>query len=45
MRTYQLATDQLQLAENWLVKQRTLWERRLNQLDTYLLDLSKETGQ
>jgi DNA-binding transcriptional ArsR family regulator len=45
VRTYQLATEQLQLAENWLAKQRTLWERRLNQLDNYLIALSKEPRQ
>ena len=39
VRTYQLAPKRLKLAENWLMKQRALWERRLDQLDSYLLEL------
>ncbi len=42
VRTYELATDQLRLAEDWLGRQRTLWERRLDQLDSYLLKLKQE---
>jgi DNA-binding transcriptional ArsR family regulator len=38
-RTYQLAPQQLKLAEHWMEKQRSLWERRLDQLDTYLTKL------
>src|SRR3954447_2649187 len=39
VRTYQIAAERLQLAENWLAQQRALWERRLDQLDDYLLEL------
>ncbi len=39
VRTYQLAPDRLRLAENWLARQRTMWERRLDQLDDYLKEL------
>jgi DNA-binding transcriptional ArsR family regulator len=39
VRTYQLAPKRLKLAEDWLMKQRTIWERRLDQLDAYLLSL------
>lgn len=42
VRTYELAADQLQLAEDWLGRQRRLWERRLDQLDSYLLHLKQE---
>lgn len=42
VRTYQLAPKRMKLAEDWLARQRTLWERRLDQLDDYLLVL-KET--
>ena len=42
VRTYQLAPEPLKLAENWLAEQRTLWERRLDQLDAYVMTL-KET--
>jgi hypothetical protein len=34
----------LRAAERWMVEQRALWERRLDQLDTYLKDL-KESEQ
>lgn len=43
VRTYQLAPKRMQLAENWLTQQRTLWNRRLDQLDDYLLALKEKT--
>lgn len=42
VRTYELAADRLKIAEDWLGHQRKLWERRLDQLDAYLLQLKKE---
>jgi DNA-binding transcriptional ArsR family regulator len=39
VRTYELAPARLRGAERWLEKQRALWERRLDRLDDYLLDL------
>ena len=45
MRTYQVASEQLKLAEDWLGKQRTLWERRLDRLDNYLLSLKEESSE
>jgi DNA-binding transcriptional ArsR family regulator len=42
VRTYQLVPKRLQLAEDWLARQRSLWERRLDQLDTYLLELKEK---
>jgi len=42
VRTYALTPGRLKLAEDWLGQQRRLWERRLNQLDDYLLQLKKE---
>jgi DNA-binding transcriptional ArsR family regulator len=39
VRTYRLAPARLKLAESWLARQRALWERRLDQLDDYLIDL------
>jgi DNA-binding transcriptional ArsR family regulator len=39
VRTYQLDADRLKLAEDWLGRQRTLWMRRLDQLDAYLLTM------
>ena len=43
VRTYQLAPKRMQLAENWLTQQRNLWNRRLDQLDDYLLNLKEKT--
>ena len=36
VRTYQLSPKPLELAENWLGKQRAIWDVRLDQLDEYL---------
>ncbi|MER9260960.1 metalloregulator ArsR/SmtB family transcription factor [Mesorhizobium sp. M0619] len=41
-RTYQLAPEPLQFAENWLAEQRTLWERRLDQFDAYVMSLKEQ---
>jgi DNA-binding transcriptional ArsR family regulator len=43
VRTYQLAPKRLKLAEDWLSRQRSLWERRLDQLDTYLMALKEKS--
>jgi DNA-binding transcriptional ArsR family regulator len=42
VRTYELVPKQLKIAEHWLSRQRTLWERRLDQLDDYLIKMKKE---
>lgn len=42
VRTCELVPEQLRLAENWLGKQRSLWEGRLERLDAYLLSMKKE---
>jgi DNA-binding transcriptional ArsR family regulator len=41
VRTYALEPRKLKHAEDWLSRQRALWERRLDQLDEYLLKLKK----
>lgn len=41
VRTYQIASARLKLAEDWLGRQRSLWERRLDRLDAYLLTMKK----
>jgi DNA-binding transcriptional ArsR family regulator len=43
VRIYEIAPRRLRLAESWLAQQRSLWERRLDQLDAYLMQL-KETS-
>jgi DNA-binding transcriptional ArsR family regulator len=39
VRTCQLAPEPLRKVERWMVEQRTVWERRLDQLDEYLNEL------
>jgi DNA-binding transcriptional ArsR family regulator len=42
VRLYQLTPRPLRVAEGWFEKQRVLWNRRLDQLDTYLEDLKEQ---
>lgn len=42
VRSYRLVPEALQEAEGWLGRQRRLWERRLDQLDDYLMDQEEE---
>jgi DNA-binding transcriptional ArsR family regulator len=42
VRTYQLAPQPLKVAEHWMIRQRAIWERRLDQLDSYLKDLKEQ---
>jgi DNA-binding transcriptional ArsR family regulator len=42
VRTYQLAPRPLKVAEHWMVRQREVWDRRLDQLDTVLKDLKEK---
>ncbi len=42
VRTFELVPRRLKVMEDWLGKQRSLWERRLDQLDEYLLSMKKE---
>ncbi|MEX0760308.1 MAG: metalloregulator ArsR/SmtB family transcription factor [Tistlia sp.] len=42
VRTYQLVPERLQAAEDWLGRQRRLWERRLDRLDDYLMTMTEE---
>jgi DNA-binding transcriptional ArsR family regulator len=42
VRTYRLAPQPLRAAERWMAQQRALWEHRLDQLDSYLLQLKEE---
>jgi len=39
VRTVQIVPDQLRHAANWLEKQRSIWERRLDQLDAYVKEM------
>ena len=41
VRTYTLAPRRLRAAEDWMVDRRKLWERRLDQLDAYLITMKE----
>jgi len=43
VRTCWLEPRRLKAAERWLEAQRATWERRLDQLDSYLADLKEQT--
>jgi DNA-binding transcriptional ArsR family regulator len=42
VRTYRIAPRPLKLAESWLEKRRSVWNRRLDQLDAYLAELKDQ---
>ena len=42
VRTFQLTPRPLEAVEGWLAVQHAQWERRLDQLDTYLADLKEQ---
>lgn len=41
VRTYELAPKPLLKAQDWMANQRRFWERRLDQLDAYLLTMKE----
>lgn len=45
VRTYELAADQLKLAEDWLGRQRNVWARRLDRFDAYVMSLKEEENK
>ena len=42
VRTYRLEPHRLKLASQWMEAQRAQWERRLDQMDYYLLELKEK---
>jgi len=42
VRRYRLTPEPLRAARGWLREQQAVWERRLDQLDDYLLDLKRQ---
>ena len=42
VRTYEIIPKRLKLAEDWMVRQRAVWEKRLDQLDSYLITLKEK---
>ena len=44
VRTYELAPAAMRAAEDWMAKQRAVWEKRLDQLHSFLNDLKEKHG-
>jgi len=44
VRTYELAPRRLAAAERWLAARRARWEKRLDQLDDYLMTMKENEG-
>ena len=44
VRTYELVPKRLQAAEDWILDRCKLWERRLDQLDAYVLTMKENDG-
>ena len=42
VRTYKIVPKQMKMAEDWLMGERLLWERRLDQMEDYLMQLKKD---
>lgn len=45
IRSYHLVPATLITAEDWIGKQRAIWERRLDRLESYVKDMAKEGEQ
>ena len=42
VRTYRIVPQRLAAAEDWLGKQRSQWERRMDQFDDYVMELKRK---
>jgi DNA-binding transcriptional ArsR family regulator len=45
VRTFELGPKHLQVAEDWILDRRRLWERRLDQLDAYVHGMKENEGE
>ena len=45
VRTYEIATERLKVAEDWLSERRRLWEARLDQFDQYVQQLAEKESK
>ncbi|EKE78104.1 ArsR family transcriptional regulator [Oceanibaculum indicum P24] len=45
VRTYSIEPERLKLAEDWLERQRSMWERRLDRLGSYLMKMKEENSE
>lgn len=42
VRTYELCPKPLKAAENWIATRRAVWQKRLDQLDAYLMKMKEK---
>lgn len=45
VRTYEIAPERFQLAENWLSERRQMWERRFDRFDEYVKKLKEKESR
>ena len=45
VRTYEMAPERFQIAEDWLSQRRLLWEARLNRFDEYVKELKEKESE
>ena len=45
VRTYEIASEQLKVAEDWLTARRQLWEARLDRFDQYVKQLKEKESE
>jgi DNA-binding transcriptional ArsR family regulator len=45
VRTYEIAPERFQVAEDWLTARRKVWEARLDRFDQYVRELKKRESQ
>ena len=45
VRTYEIVPERLEVAEDWLAKQRQLWEARLDRFDEYVKQLKERDSK
>lgn len=45
VRTFELEPNTLKIAETWLDKQRSMWEKRLDQLDSFLYKMKDKKNE
>ncbi len=45
VRTYELAPERLQVAENWMTARRQVWEARFNRFDEHIKQLKEKESQ
>jgi DNA-binding transcriptional ArsR family regulator len=45
VRTYHIAPERLEVAEDWLARRRRMWEARLDRFDRYVMQLKERESE